>query len=290
MKDTMTIRNMQRPEVDVLVNWAAQEGWNPGLHDAETFWQTDSKAFIAALVQDKMIGGGAITSYEGIYGFMGFFIVKPEYRGLGLGRKLWYFRRQRMLERLSPGASVGLDAAFQMQDFYGEGGFKFSHRNLRFSMAVPLKVASNGSGNFEILPLAEIPFDQLLQYDVTCFPAGREKFLRTWLNQEGAQALGVLQSGTLKGYGVIRRCGEGCKVGPLFANNGQLAEALLIELTKFSSGGAVFLDVPENNQEAMALVKKYNMKEVFGCARMYLGSKPNIAHERIFGVTTFELG
>ena len=32
------------------------------------------------------------------------------------------------------------------------------------------------------------------------------------------------------------------------------------------------------------------MQAVFGCARMYLGPFPRIAHERVFGVTTFELG
>jgi hypothetical protein len=32
------------------------------------------------------------------------------------------------------------------------------------------------------------------------------------------------------------------------------------------------------------------MEEVFGTARMYLGDPPALAHERIFGVTTFELG
>jgi hypothetical protein len=34
MTDALVIRNMTRPEVDQLVNWAVQEGWNPGLHDA----------------------------------------------------------------------------------------------------------------------------------------------------------------------------------------------------------------------------------------------------------------
>ena len=32
------------------------------------------------------------------------------------------------------------------------------------------------------------------------------------------------------------------------------------------------------------------MTEVFGCARMYFGPVPAIRHERVFGVTTFELG
>jgi hypothetical protein len=36
-----TIRPMKRQELDTLLDWAAQEGWNPGLHDAEIFWHTD---------------------------------------------------------------------------------------------------------------------------------------------------------------------------------------------------------------------------------------------------------
>ena len=48
MPGELTIRNMIRAEVDRLVEWAAEEGWNPGLHDADLFWATDPDAFIAA--------------------------------------------------------------------------------------------------------------------------------------------------------------------------------------------------------------------------------------------------
>ncbi len=99
-----------------------------------------------------------------------------------------------------------------------------------------------------------------------------------------------MHEGTLKGYGVVRHCGEGCKIGPLFADTDQVAEALYAHLARFAVGGSLYLDAPENNPAAMAFVARHGMQEVFGCARMYLGSPPNLAHERIFGVTTFELG
>lgn len=84
MKNDLTIRNMSRAEVDELVEWAAKEGWNPGLHDADIFWQTDPDIFIAAELDGDLVGGGAITSYAGRFGFMGFFIMKPEFRGRGM--------------------------------------------------------------------------------------------------------------------------------------------------------------------------------------------------------------
>jgi len=289
MAADLIIRNMSRPEVDLLVSWAADEGWNPGLHDAELFWRTDPQAFVAADLGDELIGGGAITSYGGEFGFMGFFIVRPEFRGRGLGNRLWYVRRERLLERLQPGAAVGMDGVFNMQAYYAKGGFAFSHRDIRYQYDGKAPVAPEEEGQ-AIVALAKTPFEQIRDYDRSCFPAPRVGFLKDWTSQPDALALGCLRNGRLSGYGVIRRCREGCKVGPLFADDPTAAEGLYARLAAFAAPGPLFLDVPENNPAALALARRHGMKEVFGCARMYLGPAPDLAHERIFGVTTFELG
>jgi len=290
MANDLVIRNMTRPEVDELVGWAAREGWNPGLHDAELFWATDRDAFVAAELDGNVIGGGAVTSYGGEFGFMGFFIVRPEHRGRGLGHALWYARRDRLLARLHPGASIGLDGVFAMQGFYAKGGFVFSHRNTRFRAEIALRPATPSIEDASIVALADVPFEQVLAYDRTCFPAARAIFLRDWTSQPDALALGCRRGATLVGYGVVRRCGEGCKIGPLFANDAEAAEGLFTHLARFAAGGALYLDAPENNAAAITLASEHRMTEVFGCARMYLGPPPAVANERVFGVTTFELG
>jgi GNAT superfamily N-acetyltransferase len=285
MDQELTIRNMTRTEVDQLVDWAAKEGWNPGLHDAELFWHTDPEAYIAAEIDGEMVGGGAITAYDGRFGFMGFFIVRPEFRGRGLGNQLWQARRQLLLDRLCAGATIGMDGVFNMQAYYAKGGFVFSHRDIRFEGE---GVAS--SLGKAIVQLAEIPFDEILTYDSTCFPAPRERFLRAWISQPDCMALGVRRDDRLAGFGVIRRCRNGCKLGPLFADNADIAESLFSALCAFAPGEPVYLDTPENNPHAIALAARHGMREVFGCARMYLGPFPSLPAEHIFGVTTFELG
>lgn len=287
--DELVIRNMTRPEVDELVEWAAREGWNPGLHDADAFWATDPDAFIAAELGGELIGGGAITSYHCAFGFMGFFIVRPEYRGHGFGDRLWHARRDRLLARLCAGAGIGLDGVFEMQHYYAKGGFAFSHRDLRFRADIP-EACQPGQDDEEIVPLSSIPFDRIGEYDRTCFPASRPVFLRAWTSLPDALALGCRRDGRLAGYGVVRRCREGCKIGPLFADDALAADALYARLAAFAAGGPLFLDAPENNPAAMELVRRHGMAEVFGCARMYLGQFPDLAHEHVFGVTTFELG
>jgi len=93
------------------------------------------------------------------------------------------------------------------------------------------------------------------------------------------------------GYGVARKCRHGYKVGPLFANNGSIAEALFRSLmNNLEEGSPIFLDVPEVNSSAVALAHRFNMKRVFETARMYSKELPKISVDWIFGVTTFELG
>lgn len=288
MHADLVIRPMIRSEVTRLVDWAAHEGWNPGQHDADIFWHTDSHAFIAAELCGELIGGGTITSYQGAFGFMGFFIVRPEFRGRGLGHALWCARRDRLLDRLGPGASIGMDGVFDMQAYYARGGFEFSHRDIRYRADIPVGAAP--SANPDIVDLAQIPFDDVLAYDRTCFPAERTPFLRAWIDQPDARALGCVRAGRLAGYGVVRRCRDGCKIGPLFADDAATATALYEQLADFAAGGPLFLDAPENNPAAIALARRYEMQEVFGCARMYLRSAPELMHSRVFGVTTFELG
>lgn len=283
---SLLIRNMTRAELDELVAWAAREGWNPGLHDAELFWATDPEAFIAAELDGELIGGGAITAYNGEFGFMGFFIVRPEFRGRGLGDTLWKVRRERLIGRLRPGASIGMDGVFAMQDYYARGGFVFSHRNLRYRLDTPEPATPNAA----VEPLAAFPLDEVLAYDRACFSTTRGTFLPGWIAQPDALALGYRREGRLAGFGVVRRCIEGCKIGPLFADDAGVAEALYRQLAGFAVGGPLFLDAPENNVEAMALVRRHGMVEVFGCARMYLGPPPQQDQARVFGVTTFELG
>jgi len=290
MPKKLVIRHMTRPEVNELVEWAASEGWNPGIHDADVFWATDPDAFIAAERDDELIGGGAITTYDKTFGFMGFFIIRPEHRRQGYGNVLWHARRDCLLARLKPNACIGLDGVFEMQDYYARGGFVLSHRNIRFHTEIPEYHQPPSDDGMEVIPLSLVPFVEIEAYDRTCFPAPRPVFLKTWISMPDSFSLGCKSEGKLRGYGVIRQCGDGYKIGPLFADNVQIADLLYDRLAAFAAGNSLYLDAPENNPAAITLIHRHKMTEVFGCARMYLGSPPTIAHERIFGITTFEFG
>lgn len=275
------IRTMSRGELATAVEWAAREGWNPGLDDAEAFFSADPEGFLLAERDGETVGTISAVKYDGDFGFVGFYIVRPELRGREIGWQLG----ERALERLS-GCSIGIDGVLGKQRQYAKFfGFEFAYRNIRFG-----GVVEGAEAGKHIVPAGHVAFEEIARYDRCHFPASREAFLRAWLAMPHSRSLACVRGGTLRGYGVIRECLEGWKIGPLFADDPAIAEELFLSLCREAAGRSVFLDVPEVNGMAVAMAQRHGMREVFATARMYRGKIPALPLERIFGVTTFELG
>lgn len=280
-------RQATRAELDIAVEWAAREGWNPGRLDAEAFWATDADGFVCAEHDGDVIATGSVVSYAGRFGFMGFFIVRPDLRGQGIGRDFWHWRRDLLLSRLERGAAIGMDGVLAMQQFYTSGGFEFSHRNIRMSGVLR---AAEADFDWHLVDLAELPFDDVVEFDRRFFRFERSHFLRSWINPIGGRGLAAIDGGEIVGLGVIRSCRTGYKIGPLFATHQAVASALVDALAVVSGDNEVSIDVPEINADALALAHRHRLTERFGCARMYYGVAPPIPWDDVFGVTTFELG
>ena len=141
----------------------------------------------------------------------------------------------------------------------------------------------------DTVPLTDIPFTQLERDDATVFPAPRPAFLRAWHDTPGHVGRALMRDGRLAAWGVIRPCRNGHKIGPLVADNREDAETVFAALIAHADG-EVFLDVPQPNTQALALAEAHGLSPVFETARMYTGAIRELALERVFGVTTFELG
>lgn len=106
-----------------------------------------------------------------------------------------------------------------------------------------------------VIPLLSmLPFETINAYDKPFFPANRSRFNKSWISQPESHSLGIMQNGKQAGYGVIRKCRNGYKIGPLFVDNPELAESLFLALkSRISSSESIFLDTPEINQAVVAL-------------------------------------
>jgi len=282
MQGNYIIRTMGPEEVPLAVDWAAAEGWNPGLGDAECFLAADREGFLVGLLDGEPVACISAMRYGAGFGFVGFYIVRPDQRGKGFGWAIW----QAAMAALA-GRTVGLDGVLDQQDNYRKSGFELAHRNVRYRGAC----GAAGPCSPEIVDLSAAPGRWVVDYDRPFFADDRARFVLSWISQPGARALGLVSGGKLVGYGVLRRCREGVKIGPLFADTGAGAEALFLALQSgLAPGEPLFLDVPEVNPQAVALARRHGMEPVFETARMYAGPAPALPLERIYGITTFELG
>lgn len=279
MADTPTIRTMTRDDVDFAIRLAAKEGWNPGLSDAVSFFAADPDGFFISELNGQPIGTISAVRYPDNFGFVGLYIMTQEARGKGYGMELW----EHAIKHLE-GCNIGLDAVTEQEQTYTRSGFSTYYRSTRF------EGTGGGSRPDSVTPLKDIDFTAILDYDRQCFPGGRESFIRSWLDATGATGYGIMENEKLVGFGVIRPCAMGHKIGPLFADSGDIAETLYSALVSTISGEPFYLDVIEPNSAAMELAQRHNLKEVFVTVRMYTQGEPAIDMNKIFGVTSFELG
>lgn len=278
-----TIKPMTRSELDIAVNWAAREGWNPGLNDADCYFKADPKGFFMGWLGTTPVSSISLVRYKNRFAFLGFYIVAPEFRGKGYGLKLW----NHVMEK-ARGMNVGLDGVVDQQENYKKSGFKLAFGNIRFQGKA--RQFSPDTMN-DIIPLAQVSKEDILAYDKAFFPEERSEFIQAWISQPPAIGVAQVLNNQIKGYGLIRECRDGYKIGPLFADTPDGADRIFRALVStVAEGYSVFLDVPEPNTHAMELAKTHGMSPCFQTARMYTGEFPDLSMERTFGITSFEVG
>lgn len=283
MGEGYRIRPMEPGEVEIAIGWAAAEGWNPGLHDGPVFHSTDPNGFMIGLLDGELLACISTVAYDETFGFLGFYIVKPEFRGRGFGLEIWATGMEYMGDR-----NVGLDGVPDQIENYRKSGFRLAYRNIRYGGQAISAVAGPGP---EVRDVRAADFDPIANLDLEVFPAARLEFLRRWLALPASYALAFIEDGAATGFGVIRACREGHKIGPLTAGSERAAEALFHALvSRVDPGAPVFLDVPEINRSAVRLAERNGMTPAFETARMYNRGEPSLRLDKVYGVTTFELG
>ena len=300
----LVVRPMRPDDLPFAFALAAGEGWNPGPSEGPCLYACDPEGFLIGEVEGTAAGCISAVRYGPGFGFVGLFIVAPPFRGRGYGFTLWNAAMTLLGDRC-----VGLDGVLEKEQSYQRSGFRTAYSDIRFSggpgrppvqataprPAPPAVGGAAESGaraaRFDIRGADQAPRQALLAYDRACFPAARTTFVECWLGMPGGRALCALEGGEVRGYGMIRPCLSGYKFGPLFADDPDVAEALYLALcSAVPDDETVYLDVPEPNAAGVALAGAHGLREVFRTVRMYRGPEPDMALDKVFGVTTFELG
>lgn len=277
---SLTIAAMTEAELEVAIDWAAAEGWNPGLEDAGPFLAADSNGFLMARLGEIPVACISVVRHTDAFGFLGFYICHPEHRGRGYGWAVWQAGLAHLGER-----TVGLDGVVDQQGNYRRSGFALAYRNLRYAGRLATTAPSAAR------PATPADMPAMLRLGETASGTPRTSYLSTWFTNSATRRTFVLPAADgLDAVGTIRQCRKGAKIGPIYARSEAAADALLATLGAEAGGATVFIDVPETQTAFRARLEREDFAAMFETARMYKGRPPPERPDLVFGQATLELG
>ncbi len=279
---------MTRAELDLALDWADAEGWDPALTDAECLRAFDADGLLVARAADGApLACVAAMRCGAALGRLSLLLVSPAARGRGLGRAVL----RAGLERLGGAPCVVMDDLMPGLAKQRATGFAAAWTHARHVAAGPLAPAAELRVGQVLLDAREAPFAALLALDAQSFAFPRAGFLRALFGGPGHAARAVLDpTDRPLGYGVLRPTRRGSRVGPLVAEDAQVAAALLAALTRAAPPGTVSMDVREDHAASVALARAAGMSPVFSARRLYSAPPPAMRRDRVFAISGYEAG
>ncbi len=271
-------RTATRDEVHLALDWAADEGWNPGLDDAAAFYAADPEGFFVATEEGQPVAVISVVNHTQDFAFLGLYIVRPNHRGRGIGLALWEHAMRHAGSR-----TVGLDGVPDQQANYVRSGFVLTGQTTRFEGEMPAQIAS------DLRPAGPEDFAALVALEAAASGISKAAYVSAWVAQTASRRTFV-ETGEdgINGVVTLRKCRNGVKIGPLIARDTGQAEKMMRHAAAQFDGPLV-IDVPESAPELAALCTRRGFVPSFGTARMYRGEAPT-AGSGIYAVTTLELG
>lgn len=226
----------------VLVNqWCVEEGWNLGMYDSGIYHQVDPSGHFLFLKTDEPVGAISLVKHKNDFYTVGPFIVNKKWRDLGMGKIIW----QETVERLDGEVSVLLYAVPEQTRRYQKAGFNFYFENHRWCLANKEKCLLKTSADIKEIKLDNLQSISL--YDEEIFQASRQRAFESLLNTPNSSGCFIGDKNDIQGFGFIRPCINGYRVGPLMAENLDIARQLVLALVKPINNGSIFIDSPSTN-------------------------------------------
>ena len=76
-KKRYIIRTMGLKEVDIAIEWAAKEGWNPGNHDAECYFEADPNGFLIGMLAKNPLPQFPRSNMVELLALLDFILLNP---------------------------------------------------------------------------------------------------------------------------------------------------------------------------------------------------------------------
>lgn len=276
----MTVRAMTLDELQAVLGWAADEGWNPGLDDAAAFYVADPGGFLIKEAEGTPVAAISVVNHDADFAFLGLYLCKPAFRGQGHGMDVW-----RAGIAHAGGRCIGLDGVPDQQANYARSGFVKYGSSLRFEGRL------DRDPDPRVRPAVPSEVTDMVGRDATASGIKRMAFATAWFSPTPTRTTIVLVEGAqIKAFATCRRCRLGSKIGPLYAGSEADALALLASNPFATSSDPVFIDATGHDTALARLLTKHGFEPVFETARMFTGAPPERDTCVFQAIASMELG
>lgn len=285
----LEIRRMSFEELKLVMDWAKNEGWNPGKYDYVGYYDQNPEGFLLLSLNDQPIGSISIVKHRTNFAFIGLFIIVPEFRGKGYGTHLW----NHALNELKTFSCIGLYSVPQQKTRYNSSGFltQFSVKRREIK-----ELPSTQSNNNELEAINQGNLNLLSNYDQDIWGSSRAPFFSALIQKtEGYHGFISFDETTreVNGYGIARPCQEGYRVS-LYAKSFETAQELASHLlSQLNPGTKVIFDIPDRNPFSNAFSEYFHLKLIeSACTEaMFKGERSaDESSKNCYGLLSQELG
>jgi GNAT superfamily N-acetyltransferase len=237
---------------------------------------------------DDLIATAAIVPYGGAFGWICMVLVGARERRQGLASRLL---RHCIDELAARNMVAGLDATPAGREVYLRLGFTDIYLLTRFECDAILR--PNGASAAASVEMRRIDVDLLpaiFRYDRAIFGEDRHEFLSTLARRQLALANVALQDGRVVGFVMGRDGRRWTHIGPLIADDAEIAIRLLEAATAEIAGPAL-IDVPDHHPQVQEWLREHGFVVQRGYTRMLRGrTTPIDDRSRVTAIAGPEFG
>lgn len=261
-----------------VLDWARQEGWNPGRADAALFHAADPEGFFVAVSDGTPVAAISVVNHSPSFAFLGLYLCLPAYRGRGIGYALWQHALRHAGDRV-----VGLDGVPAQQGNYERSGFVAVGETARYQG----RLDGRHDPELRVATSADVP--KLVALEGAASGWDKPAYMSRWFQPiEGHRTFVQEGADGITACATVRACAEGAKIGPLIAPDVETAERL-IRHAQTEVAGDIVIDVPSTSPGLADRVQALGLSCGFRTARMYRGT-PRMPGSAVYAPATLELG
>lgn len=275
----VSISLMTRDDLDFAVALSDAESWGYLRSDFERLISlAPDGCFVARGVLRRV--GIITTTSHGDYGFLGTLIVMKNHRHKGIGEALFAHAVTYLKGRGTK--TIELDGVFSAVSLYRRLGFRDKDLSLRFMRPPSPCDAQSGK-------LLTVTTDEIVRFDRGQTGIDRSAVLNRFAN-DFHDSLFAIGDGHVSAYAFVKpRAGGKVAIGPLVAEDSDVAIALLKTILNRFSDKTILIGVPETKTPFVQALVAEGFLYKFPSLRMYSGARLDL-DDCAYGIISPEKG